>query len=91
LYPKLRKMLMRQILGWTMGAVVALVLLINALFMLISPRAWFRFPKWLPARNSAMTEERYGSGPDAIATRITGAVIIAFILYILFDVFLKRS
>jgi amino acid permease len=83
-------MLVRQLLGWTAVVVVAAILFVNALFMLISPRAWFRLPRWFPTRNSAMTEEKYGSGPDAIATRLTGAVMLAFILYIFYDAFLRR-
>jgi hypothetical protein len=36
-----------------------------------------------------MTEERYGSGPGAIETRLGGAAMLAVILYILYDMFLR--
>jgi hypothetical protein len=83
-------MLMRQILGWIMAAVLGAGLLTNALFMLISPRAWFRLPKWFPARSDSITEERYGSGGGAAVVRMTGAVVLAFILYVLYDIYLRR-
>jgi hypothetical protein len=83
-------MLMRQILGWIVGAVLFGGLLINALFMLISPRAWFRLPAWFPTRSSSMTEERYGTGPGSIETRIGGAVMLVGILYVLYDMFFRR-
>lgn len=82
---------MRQILGWIMGAALGVGLLVNALFMLLSPKAWFRLPKWFPARSSAMTEERYGSGPGAAEVRLVGAVMLAVIVWVLYDIFLKRS
>jgi hypothetical protein len=81
---------MRQILGWIAGAVLFGGLLINALFMLISPRAWFRLPEWFPTRSSSMTEERYGTGSGSIETRIGGAVMLAGILYVLYDMFFRR-
>ena len=84
-------MLMRQILGWIAGAVLFGGLLINALFMLISPRAWFRLREWFPTRSSSMTEERYGTGPGSdMKTRIGGAVMLAGILYVLYEIFLSR-
>jgi len=76
---------MRQILGWAMGAVLGVGLLVNALFMLISPRAWFRLPDWFPTRSSSMTEEKYGSGWGAVQVRLTGALLLAVILYVLYD------
>jgi hypothetical protein len=36
---------MLHIVGWIAVAVIALVLTVNGLFMLFSPRAWFRLPR----------------------------------------------
>jgi hypothetical protein len=80
---------MRQILGWFYGAVLGAVLLVNALFMLISPQAWFRLPYWFPARSSSMTEAKYGSGWGGIEVRLTGAVMLALIVWVLYDMFLR--
>jgi hypothetical protein len=82
--------LMRQILLWVMGAALALGLLINALFMLISPRAWFRLPKWFPARSSSVTEAKYGSGWGVFPVRLGGAFMLAIIVWVLYDIFLTR-
>ena len=84
-------MLMRQILGWFMAAVLGVGLLINALFMLLSPRTWFRLPKWFPARSSSMTEARYGSGWGAMQVRLGGALMLALIVWVLCDMFLNRK
>ena len=81
---------MRQILGWLMGTVLVVGLLVNALFMVISPQAWFRLPNWFPARSSSMTEARYGSGWGAIQARLTGALMLALIVWVLYDILLKR-
>lgn len=82
--------LMRPILGWIMGVLLGLGLLINAIFMLVSPTAWFRLPKWFPARNSSMTEAKYGSGWGAIQVRLAGALMLALIVWVLCDMFLGR-
>lgn len=39
-----------QILGWLTVAAVGVVPVVNGLFMVLSPRAWFRLPSWIPAR-----------------------------------------
>lgn len=81
---------MRQILLWIMGAVLGVGLLINAVFMLFSPRAWFRLPNWFPARSSSMTETKYGSGWGAVQVRLTGALMLALIVWVLYDMLLRR-
>jgi hypothetical protein len=81
---------MLQILGWFMVAVLGVGLLVNALFMLLSPQAWFRLPDWFPARSSAMTEVRYGRRWGTIETRLAGAAMVAFIVWVLYDIFLGR-
>ena len=69
-------------------AVVVGVVAINAAFMLVSPRAWFRLPSWL-LFNGSMTETKYGSGLGAIETRLAGGFMLGGILWALYDAFLR--
>jgi hypothetical protein len=38
------------IVGWVIVGVVALLMLINGFFMLVSPQRWFRLPPWLGSK-----------------------------------------
>jgi hypothetical protein len=69
---------------------VGVVMAINAAFMFVSPRAWFRLPAWLKAQGS-LTEERYATGWGAVNIRLMGAVILAAIAWVLYDMFLKTG
>jgi len=79
---------MLHVLGWFVIAVVVAVTVVNAALMLASPRAWFRLPEWFPGRGS-MTEHEYGSGLGAIETRIAGGMMVAAILWVLYDSLLR--
>ena len=57
---------------------------VNALFMLASPKAWFRLPHWIRAQGT-LTEEKYGSGWGAITVRLGGAVMLTVIGWVLYD------
>ena len=52
---------MIRIVGAFIALIVRLLMIINAAFMLASPRAWFRLPAGLKAQGS-LTEGRYSSG-----------------------------
>ncbi len=78
---------MLHLLGWVGIAVIVVVIAVNAAFMLISPRAWFRLPEWFPGRGS-MTEHKYGSGWGAVETRIAGGMMLTAILWVLYDALL---
>ncbi len=69
---------MKTILGWSIIVIIGAVLSVNAIFMLVSPRAWFRLPSWFRAQGS-MTEHEYASGWGAIQVRSAGAIWLAFI------------
>jgi hypothetical protein len=73
-----------QIIGWCCVILVGLILTINAAFMLVSPRAWFRLPDWLRAQGT-LTEDRYATGWGAIQLRLTGAGMLAAIAWVLYD------
>jgi hypothetical protein len=81
--------IMTHFLGWFTVAVVFIVIAVNAAFMLISPRAWFRLPDWFPGRGS-MTERKYGSGLGAVETRLAGGAMLAAILWVLYEALLKQ-
>lgn len=75
---------MQHILGLFFLVAAALWLVVNASFMLASPRAWFRLPRWL-GLHGCLTEARYGSGWGAIQTRIAGALMLSVVLWVVFD------
>jgi hypothetical protein len=79
---------MKIILGWSMIAIIGAVVFVNALFMLASPRAWFRLPGWIRAQGT-LIEEKYATGWGAISVRLTGAVMLAVIAWVLYDSFVK--
>jgi hypothetical protein len=81
---------MLRIVGLCIAVVVGMVMTINASFMLASPRAWFRLPAWLRAQGSLM-EDKYASGWGAVQVRLTGALILAAIAWVLYDMLLKRG
>ena len=80
---------MLQVVGWCIASVVGVIMLINAFFMLISPSAWFRLPGWIRAQGS-LAEEKYASGRGALGVRLTGAVILAGIAWVLYDSLTKQ-
>jgi hypothetical protein len=79
---------MKIILGWSMVAIIGAVVFVNALFMLASPTAWFRLPGWIRAQGT-LTEEKYATGWGATSVRLTGAVMLAVIAWVLYDLFVK--
>jgi hypothetical protein len=74
---------MKIILGWSIVALVGTLLFVNALFMVASPRAWFRLPRWIRAQGS-LTEEKYASGWHGIDVRLAGAIILGFLGWVLY-------
>jgi len=80
---------MNRILGWPLVAATALVVGANALYMLISPRAWFRLPRWIRAEGS-LTEEKYSTGWGALQVRLTGALTLALIGWVIYEHFFGR-
>ncbi len=81
---------MIRIVGLCIAIVVGLVMTVNAAFMLASPRSWFRLPGWIRAQGS-LIEDKYASGWGAIQVRVTGALILAAIAWVLYDMLLRRG
>jgi hypothetical protein len=80
-------------LGAIVGAVCAgagiLLMFVNGVVMLISPRTFFSLPTWLRAQGT-LTEERYSSGPGAIQLRILGAVLTGGISWLVYEIATRR-
>ena len=58
---------------------------INALYMLISPRAWFRLPLWMQLSGSLRAKRaKYKTGVGALQVRILGAVFLVCAFWLLF-------
>jgi hypothetical protein len=80
---------MITILGWTVCVAVALMAILNACYMLFSPKGWFRLSPWLRAEGS-LTAQKYSIGWGAVQVRFTGAVILAAICWVFYDLILRR-
>ncbi len=80
---------MKIILGWSLLIILGVVLLLNAIFMLASPRAWFRLPRWIGVQGS-LTEEKYASGWGGIQVRLTGGVWLGFIAWVLYHSLVRQ-
>jgi hypothetical protein len=65
----------RQIVVWVVFILTVSVILLNAVYMLASPKAWFSLPKWLKLQG-VLTIERYGAGWGALQVRVLGAIFI---------------
>jgi len=76
---------MTHVIGWVVIGVVVFFLVVNAAYMLISPRAWFRLPGWLRTQG-ALTESRYGGGWGALQLRITGALMLAAVGWVVYEI-----
>ena len=73
-----------QIVGLCCAILLVLVLTINAAFMVVSPRAWFHLPGWLRLQGS-LTEDKFATGWGAIQVRLTGAITLTGIAWVLYD------
>jgi hypothetical protein len=62
-------------------------MLVNALFMLASPRTWFQLPAWLRAQGS-FAEDKFSAGWGAVHVRLTGALILASLAWVIYEIFL---
>lgn len=82
-------MLMAQIIGLTVAIVVGLVMVINASYMLVSPRRWFGLPTWLRAQGT-MRGDQYASGWGAVQVRLGGALVLGAIAWVLYDMAFAR-
>jgi len=75
-------------LAWFMVAVAAVQMAVNAVFLLVSPRTWFRLPGWIRVQGFSFGAKE-AIGGNAIQLRVTGALILAFIAWVLYESPLK--
>jgi len=80
---------MWNFVGWLFVLLFTVLWVANGLLMLISPRAWFRLPRWLGV-HGAMTEAKYGTGWGAVETRVLGAIFVAAPIWIVCDMLVPR-
>jgi hypothetical protein len=79
-----------QVILWCLYAFVGLLITANGIFMLASPRAWSRLPPWIRVGGLSTLEE----DPTRMAAaqiRLTGAVILAAIAWVLYEMLLRRG
>jgi hypothetical protein len=67
-----------QVAARAFAIICALVITINAVFMLVSPRAWFQLPSWIRAQG-VLTEHRYSEGWRSVLVRVLGAIILVLV------------
>jgi hypothetical protein len=78
-----------QIGGRFVAILLGLLFVINGIFMLVSPRAYFKLPGWLAPKGGHITEKKYGSGWRAMELRICGAAFLGATAWVIYDAFLR--
>lgn len=71
--------LMKQYIGLFCFIVTITAVSLNGLFMLISPKLWFRMPRWM--RLSNLPEAKFSDGWGGIQIRLLGAIFLALVAY----------
>jgi hypothetical protein len=69
--------------------ICALMMTINAVFMVFSPRAWFRLPSWIRA-SGVLTKEKYSEGGLSVLVRLLGAIILILVGGVVFDLIVEN-
>ena len=82
-------MLSMKIIGWSIVVIVGVMMFVNAVFMLASPSAWFRLPRWLRAQGT-LTEDAFGRGWGAVTVRLAGAVVLAVMAWVVYSSLNRR-
>jgi hypothetical protein len=75
--------------AWLAALIIGVYIAVNATFMLVSPSTWFRLPLWIRA-NGTMSEKKFGSGWRALELRLTGALMLGLIAWVIYDGFLRH-
>lgn len=64
-------------------------IVVNGLYMLVSPRAWYRLPRWFRA-SGGLPEEEYNRGWATLQVRFVGATFLAVTVWVLYDIVSKH-
>jgi hypothetical protein len=73
--------------GWLFFAAASITLIINSICMLFAPHAWLRLPEWFSFAGTFF-RNRYAREKGLITIRMTGAVFLAGIAWVVYDYFL---
>jgi len=73
---------MKQIIGVVFFIFTIVVVTGNAALMVVSPRAWFRVPRWIRLTGT-MSEDKFASGWGAIQVRLLGGCFLAIMAWFL--------
>jgi hypothetical protein len=77
-----------HVLGWSIVLIVGALIAVNASVMLASPKAWFRLPGWMLLKGT-LTDKKYGQGWGATQVRLTGAIMLSVIMWVLYDALIR--
>jgi hypothetical protein len=78
---------MAKTFGWLFIAATLITLIISGVCMLFPPQAWLRLPHWFPSAGTFF-RERYAGEKGLIGIRMTGAVLLTGIAWVVYDYFL---
>jgi hypothetical protein len=67
--------MLTHFLGWAFAILTLVMMGVNGMFMLFSPRLWFQLPGWIRA-NARFTTEKHNAGLGAVQVRILGGVVL---------------
>jgi hypothetical protein len=81
---------MLDILGWFIVAVACVLGAVNGFFMVVSPRAWLRLPNWIRTPGFWF-EANCANDEGAIQARLTGALLLALVVLVLYASLLGRT
>ncbi len=63
---------------------------VNAIVMLVSPKAWSKLPNWIRAQGFWF-EAKCASGGGSIEARVTGAILLALVIPFLYVTVFSKS
>jgi hypothetical protein len=73
-------------LGWLAATYTIIMILLNGVIMLASPRSWFKLPGWLRPQGT-FTEKEYSAGWGSVRLRFMGAVFVGAISWLIYSLF----
>lgn len=73
-------------LGWAALVLVGVLMVVNGVYMVLSPTRWWDLPGWIRA-SGTLRKSQYSSGWGAVQVRITGGLLLAMIFACLGDYF----
>jgi hypothetical protein len=78
------------IIGTICFGLFGLFMIVDGLFMLISPPAWFRLPRWISGVGK-LNPEQHTHGSGAMQIRVLGVIMIGLPLWVLYITYFYRQ